>query len=354
MNHRTSKASRRYMIRLGLPILLIIMFLCTILSTSVAAQSQEVRVFIIGPDVLPINVSFEYTVRIIGGPADNLGVNETANWSYSAGLGVLKPPGASVTPEESNSTENVFLINVTASDSPTKLSLEVNGTSSNGTQTNWSGAVFKEIEVFKPITVNITAVVRNPSDIDVRDAVISFYVDGKMVGNLTEGISANSTKEVYWEWIASKDDKGEHEVEVWINEDGKLLEFNNGDNVLRKTIYLGQRPERKWGPIMIFNSGLGFIIGAIAFVFVFMAVLMWRATKRGRGYYSPGSSYSMYFVGIFSMVLSVPIIAVSQILAENPEVAGDSTGKFIEGLVIFIMGFLIILLTWDRTRGRKK
>ena len=67
-----------------------------------------------------------------------------------------------------------------------------------------------------------------------------------------------------WEWVASKDDKGEHEVEVRINEDGTLLEFNNGDNVLRKTIYLGDRPEPPMGWVMIFNSGLGFIIGVIS------------------------------------------------------------------------------------------
>jgi hypothetical protein len=320
------------------------------------AQSEEVRVFITGPDALPINDTVEYTIRIIGGPAEpeNLKENETANWSYMASLGILKPPTANVNPEEANSTENIFIITVTTPSDPTTLSLEVNGTSSNETKSLWSGAVFKEIEVFKPITVNITAVVRNPSDIDVRDAFISFYVDGIMVGNLTEGLLANSTKEVYLEWVASKDDKGEHEVEVRINEDGRLLEFNNGDNVLHQTIYLGDRPDRPMGPIMIFNSGLGFVIGVIAFIFAFTAVLMWRNTRRGRGYYSSGSSYSMYFVGIFSIVLSIPIITVSQILAENPDVAGDSTGKFIEGILIFILGFLILLLTWDRTRKKKK
>jgi hypothetical protein len=318
------------------------------------AQSEEVRVFITGPDSLPTNTSMEYTIKIIGGPAEHLDENETGNWSYIAKITNFDPKGGMITPQEGNSTENIFKINVTASQEAMLLTLQVNGTSSNETNTLTSVDVFKEIDIFRPITVNITTLVRNPTEIDVMEARISFYVDGSKLGNITENIDANSTKEVYWDWIASKDDKGEHIVEVRINEEGSLLEFESGDNVIRKTIYIGERPEREMAPIMIFNSGFLFVIEVIAIIFAIASIMMWRNTKRGRGYYGSGSTYAMIFIGILIIFMSIPIFSVSQILAENPDVTGDPTGRFIDAILVFILGFIIVFFTWDRFRKKRK
>jgi uncharacterized membrane-anchored protein len=174
------------------------------------------------------------------------------------------------------------------------------------------------------------------------------------LGNLTENIPANSSKELYWEWVASKDDKGKHEVEIRINEDDSLLEFDDGDNVITKEIYIGDVPERPMHAIMVFNSGFVLIIEIIAIIFVFGAYLMRRNTIRGRGYYSPRSTYSMYFAGIFLIALSIPVFAVSQILVENPDVGVNPTARLIDGVLIFVLGFIIIMFNWDRTRKKRR
>jgi hypothetical protein len=337
--------------------ILLLVFITSILVFSQTTTAQdEVRVFITGPNSIPTNVTVEYTIEIVGGPAEDehLGVNETPLWRFEAELTSKIPAVNTVEPQGGNSTENIFKINVTAPNDKNTLSLEVNGTSSNRTEMKWSGAVVKEIEVFRPIPVNLSATIHNPSDLDIKDALISFYVDGIEVGNKTEDFSANSTKEVYYEWVASKDDRGEHLVEVRINEDGNLLEFNKGNNVISETIYIGDRPERPDSPIMIFNNdALLFFIGLMAFLFALSGFLMWNNSRRGRGYYSSGSTYSMYFVGLISIVLSIPVFSVSQILTENPEVDGDPTVKVIQAITIFILGFLVIFFTWDRTRKKR-
>jgi hypothetical protein len=161
--------------------------------------------------------------------------------------------------------------------------------------------------------------------------------------------------QVWNEWIASKDDKGKHFVEIRINEDGSLLEFDDGDNVMEMALYVGKPPSREERPIMIFNSGLVFFIEVFAFFFFLGAFMMRRRTLRGRGYYSSASTNVMYFVGILMILLSIPVFYVSQIMAENSEdVSGDPFTRMVEAVIIFILGFTIILLNWDRTRKKRR
>jgi hypothetical protein len=315
------------------------------------AQSDEVHVFISGPDTLPTNTTAQYTIQITGGPAEEMG-----NWIYEAWLESPKGIRMDTDPEPQNgsSTENIFTINITTPEKTQIIYLNVNGTSTNETDTVWSGDVSKEIKVFEPITVNITASIRNTHQIDVKGAVVSFYFDGELIGNKTLDVQANSTEKVYLVWLVPKTEEGEHDVEVRINEDGNLLEFNDGDNVMRNTIYVGKRPSREMGLIMVFNTGLVFFIDVMAFFFFIGAFWMRRKTIRGRGYYSTAATNSLYFLGLLMIVLSIPVFYVSQILSENPEVDGDPIGRMIEGIWIFVLGFGTILLNWDRTRKKRR
>jgi hypothetical protein len=97
------------------------------------------------------------------------------------------------------------------------------------------------------------------------------------------------------------------------------------------------------------------VIEVIAFFFFLGAFLMRRNTLRGRSYYSPQATNVMYIEGILVVVLSIPVFYVSQIISANPDdVSGDATGRLIEAVFIFIMGFLTILMNWDRTRRKKR
>jgi len=349
------KGKGRSFILLHLCISCFLIFTIMAVQYQILAQSDEVHVFITGPDTIPINTTTEYTIQITGGPP-----GEVKNWSFEAKVeGPDVTPGdADVLPRNGTSLENVFIINVTTPESAQIIYLIVNGSSSNITETVWSGEVSKEIDVFEPIIVNISASIRNAFQIDVKSAVVSFYVDGGLIGNRTVDVPANSTGEVYIEWVASKTDEGEHEVEVRINEDGNLLEFEDGDNVMRKTIYVGERPSREMRPIMIFNnSGLVVVIEIFAILFALGAFMMRRNTLRGRGYYGNAASNVMYFEGILMIVLSLPLFTVSQIVSGNPDVFDDPNLqllRLIDGILIFVLGFLTILLTWDRTRKKKR
>lgn len=355
MNWPRSKGRGHRLILLHLLISCFFIFAIMMAQYQVLAQSEEVHVFITGPDSVPTNTTAEYTIQITGGPP-----GEGKNWSFKAELdaGPVSPDEANVMPRNGSSYENIFMVNVTTPLSARSIYLIVNGSSSNITDTVWSGEVSKEIEVFEPIIVNISAFIRNSYQIDVKDALITFYVDGALIGNRTVDVPANGTEEVYLEWVASKTDEGEHEVEVRINEDGNLLEFDDGDNVMHKTIYIGERPEREMRPIMIFNnSGLVVVIEFLAIIFVIGAFMMRRNTLRGRGYYGTAASNVMYFEGILMIILSLPLFTVSQIVSENPDVFDDpnlSLLRLIDGILIFVLGFLTILLTWDRTRKKRR
>jgi hypothetical protein len=326
---------------------------------SILAKADEVNLFIHGPDRLPINTTTEYTIEIKGGPAE-----EGGNWSYSARIEDKDNEpvsGANIMPPNSTSRENIFKVNVTTPIEAMNMVLIVNGSSFiNETNISSSGDYFKEIEVFEPIKINISAKIRNPSFLEVKDAVITFYVAPiggtfNLLGNKTVNIPPNSTQDVWIEWVASKSDYGEHEVEIRIDEENTLLEFDDGDNVMRKTIYVGERPKRAQSPIMIFNSGLVFILDVIAFFFFIGAFWMRRKTIRGRGYYSTTATNTMYFEGFLMIILSIPVFSVSQIISANSQdVSGDPVGRMIEAIWIFVLGFLTILLTWDRTRKKRR
>jgi hypothetical protein len=351
MRYPERKGKGQRLIQLHIYLLCVFMIAILVLQCPAYAQSDEVHVFISGPDTLPTNTTAQYTIQITGGPAEEMG-----DWRFEAWLESPKGVRMETTPEPQNGTssENIFAVNITTPENTQVIYLNVNGTSTNETDTAWSGDVSKEIKVFEPITVNITASIRNTHQIDVKEAVVTFYFDGELIGNRTVDVAANNTEKVFMLWLVPKTEEGEHEVEVRINEDGNLLEFNNGDNVMRKTIYVGKRPSREMGPIMIFNTGLVFFIDVIAF-FLFVGVFMMRRkTLRGRGYYSTAATNSMYFFGLLMIALSIPVFYVSQILSDNPDVDGDPVGRLIEGIWVFVLGFAIILLNWDRTRKKRR
>lgn len=359
MRAKTRRKSSSY------SILLYILLLSFLLVANVATLGQndgelEVDVFIDGPDLAQTNTTVEYTIKITGGPAE-----EEGNWSYLARLEnedgeELPLDDAKVEPNNGTSPQNIFKVNVTTPVSEQIIKLVVNGTSFNETNVSWSGDVFQTIDVFEPILVNISATIRNPSQINIKGVIVSFYVfheddTSTFIGNKSLDIDANTTQEVNITWVASKADKGEHEVEIRINENGELLEFDNGDNVIRVTIYVGNRPKREDGPIMIFNHpGLIFIIGMFGFFFLLGGFFMWRSTLRGRGYYGIRSTSAMYFGGFLMVALSFPLFYVSQILSTDADAKGDPMAKLLEGVLIFIFGFLTILLNWDRTRKKRK
>ncbi len=368
MRLQIKRKSTRYPILQQLCISFILLMLIISIQNQTVAQSDEVHVFIEGPNKLRENTTAEYTIEITGEP-----VEEGGAWEFEASLEDEEGQSVDgvVMPDKGKALTNSFKVNVTANVTEGKktqsIRLIINGTFSIFNETNdtivvWSGEKSKKIEVFEPIPVNIIAKVSNRAQMDVKDVVVSFYVevetdgakDWLYIGNKTVDIPANSTEKVEIQWLASRDHIGEHVVEIRINEEGTLLEFDNGDNTMQITIYVGDRPERVEAPIMFFNTGVVYLIEVLAFFFLFGAFMMRRSTLRGRSYYGGRANYTMYFFGLILIVLSLPVFQVSQVNATDPDATGDSLERLIHGIAIFIFGFLIILLNWDRTRRKRR
>ncbi len=344
-------AQRRYHILLHLSLIALLMSVLLAIPLNTMAQ-DDVHVFITGPNTLPTNTTAQYTIRITGGPAET----EGGNWSYNGRLDMPSPAGASMDPQQAMSVENIFMVNVTSPATPQEMTLVINGSSyTNVNDTMWSGEVSKAIEVFKPFRINISAVVRNVGHADVNGAKVTFYVDGVYVGNKTIDILANTTENVNWEWVAPPEEKGLHQVEARINEAGTLLEFDTGDNVMTKTIYVGERPKRPVSPIMSFsNGGLIFTLNFFAILFAFAAFVMWRNTHRGRAYYTPTQTKVMYFEGFLMVAFSLPMFYVADVLFANTDASGDPWVTSIAATALFALGFFTILLTWHRSRKKKR
>jgi len=322
-----------------------------------AMAQEDVHVFIAGPSILPTNTTVQYTISITGGPAAEDPENGT--YSYIARLDMQSPVGALLEPQEAMSSNHIFTVNVTTPEFPQEMTLVVDGTSTTNITdinlTKSSGEVNKTIEVFKPFRVNISANVRNPGPAEVKGARVTFYVDGELIGNRTVDLWANTTEAVYLEWVAPPEEEGEHEVEVRINDDGSLLEFDTGDNVMRQTIYVGDIPKRPVHPIMFFsNAGMLFSMNFWAVLVTFGAFVMWWRTRRGRAYYTPAQTNIMYLLGIVNIMVSLPMFYVADVLYANPDATGDPWLTAFGATLLFALGLLTVLFTWDRHRRKKR
>lgn len=344
-------AQRLQHILLHLSLIALLMSVLLAIPLNTMAQ-DDVHVFITGPDTLPTNTTVQYTIQITGGPAEV----EGGNWSYNGRIDMLSPAGATMDPQEAISAEKIFKVNITSPMAAQEMTMIINGSSAtNETNAVWSGEVVKTIDVFKPYIVNISAVVRNPGPADVKGAKVTFYVDGELIGNKTLDLAANTTQNVNWEWVASPEEKGLHGVEVRINDEGTLLEFDSGDNIMTKTIYVGEIPERPIHPVMIFsNAGMLFSSNFFAALFAFGAFIMWWRTRRGRAYYTPTQTNVMYFLGIAYVIISLPMFYVADVLFANPDATGDPWVTAIAATLLFALGFITVLLTWDRHRKKKR
>jgi hypothetical protein len=344
----------RRLLHIGIMALLFTMLLSLPINT---AAQEDVHVFITGPDTLPTNTTAQYTIRITGGPADVEGANGT--FRFIGHLDMPDPLGAVMDPQDGVSDKKTFYVNITTPNNPQDMTMVINGTSTtnvtNMNETMWSGDVSKAISVFEPYRVNITAVVKNPSPADVRDAKVTFYVDDELIGNKTVNLDANSTETVSIEWVAPPEEKGLHTVEVRVNDDGSILEFNTGDNVMTKTIYVGKRPERPVSPIMAFsNGGLIFVLMFFAFVFFLVTVFMWWRTRRGRAYYTPAQNNFIFVEGILMIFFSMPMFYVADVLFTDSDATGDPVATAASATVLFALGFLTVLFTWLRAKRKKR
>lgn len=345
------------MMRLGRILLITVMLIGIVLPLStIHAEAQakysDLHIFIVGPEKVPIDSSADYTISLKGGPGEEL----SGMWSYTTELEFEESrAGAEIPSEmESGSSPNSdFQISVNSSSIPQKMWLKVNGSSFlNETNRVWSERTL-EIEVYTPVVVNISAKVRNKGSIEMENVSVSFYLDGDFQGIVNTSVAANSTKSVFMEWIAPFDSEGEHTVEVVINEESELLELDGGDNTATKVIYIGERPKVTLPLSEFYHTGLVTLLGVIGFFTCLAAFFMRRSAISAYSQYGTRTNYFMYFMSLI-LPLSGAVVFISAYIRYGNYGFNDSTGKgLIDGIIIFTLGMLILIFTYDRIRRKR-
>jgi hypothetical protein len=205
-------------------------------STALAQDESEVKVFIVGPDALGMSEQAVYTVTVVGGPAEEPG----GKWRVSAHL-----TGKNVTEASPNlgnafnetNESNIFQVAVTAPPIPQDMVLNVEGASLLGANSSLTSDKFK-IVVVAPISLRAT--IANPSNSTLRNVLVSFKVDGELIGSaepiaeigpLGEGTATFS-------WITKDISPGKHklEIEIDLNGDG-IIDETRGETLFIEDFY---------------------------------------------------------------------------------------------------------------------
>jgi hypothetical protein len=344
--------------RIGLLLLLTITLVFLILPISsyqVQGQAEypEFHVFIAGPDQVPVDSVSEYTITMFGGPGED---EINGSWSYSTSLDFEESRAGALIPlemESGASRNNVFTIDLNSSTIPQKIWLTVNG-SSVLNETNFVYTeITKEIQVYVPVVVNISARLRNNGGIDVENVNVSFYIDGDFIGSQFVTVNGNSSKTTYRDWTAPYDSDGEHTVKVIIGEGNDFIELEGGDNAIQKMIYIGERPKVTLPLREFYHTGLVTLLGVIGFFTALGSFFMWRSSVKGYGQYGTRMNYFMYFLSIILPVSGVVVFTAAYLRYANFGY-NDSTGKgIIDGVIILTLGILTLLFTFDRVRKRR-
>lgn len=280
--------SRRSFITLLVLLALLLANVCFLSATgNVTGPSSEVTIDIDGPDRVPItlrdsegNVSkystILYTIDIAGGPAEAEGI-----WEYSAQL--LRPdregvpsnltPRPPVLPAtDSSMNESSFTIEVTMPFLTQRVLLVVNASSTADNNTVWNEATM-EIAVVIPRYAYINATIRNPSRFNIMGVNVSFYIENELSGIESVDIPATSGTTIVHQVDITGRAAGKYRVKIVIDPDNDVLEFDEGNNIIYKDIYIDTPPEAPPS-----NAGLYILLGII----VLLALLFLLRMRGGR------------------------------------------------------------------------
>ncbi len=238
------------------PIILLISLI--LLSTiPVGVHGAQLNVHIEGPLVIGTNQTVQYKVYVEGYfPLYRCGII-MAGYNLTGG----KPLNQFVT----SSKDGHFVFNVTAPNVPQTIYLNfvaygmLNDTTIGATVNRVLTVQVKE-------AMDIKVKIKNPESYSLYNTVLSFYIDGRYIGNKTvKVIGANSTKEVVYKWIPQGLYDGEHVLTVKLSGNGVV--FDNGQQTYQYKFYYGTPPSYDY--ITYLSWGL-LILVSVLFTLFFM------------------------------------------------------------------------------------
>jgi hypothetical protein len=218
-----------------------------ILSSHNAAAYSGIAVEFDYPRYAGLNQTVPCALTIRGGPAGDMG----GNFSYEIEVDGENIQGFVASPRTATSETGVFRLNLTMPEQADQtIFVEIIATSEEWTGTDSVNQTFEfEIKVVTPIL--ITAVVHNRGVVDAIDVTASFYADGDLLGTQDFSIAAGDSKVLYYNWTFASIEDGKHTITVSIDDQDKIVEFNDGNNVYTRTIYVGQEGNIIGGVLMV-------------------------------------------------------------------------------------------------------
>lgn len=230
------------MVKKVISFIFLLIFLIFLLIPTNAFAVKKVYVHITGPDVLGVGEQGDYILTIMGGPAE-----EGGEWNYTAYLIGTNLTGASPiysSPATETSTNNTFVVKITAPTVVQNIKLFVNASSTKDNQTMWKEETY-EIKVVEPIAISAT--IQNTGEVDIQNAEVKFYVDGKYIGHeIIDYLKANGSANVTHNWVVKSLSQGKHIVEITVDLNGDGI-IGDGDAIITQIFYKsGEKTDYTW------------------------------------------------------------------------------------------------------------
>ncbi len=237
-----------------LSILILFLFLITIAPMGHASQ---LSIHIDGPTVVGTNQTVQYKVYTEGFFKE-----------YKCGIILVGYNLTGANPLNlyvKSSEDGHFIFNVTAPNTPQTIYIHFKAYGmENDTTILAREERVLEVQVKKAMDIKVK--VKNVENYDIKNVVLSFYLDGRYIGNTTVNeIKANSTKSIVYKWIPEGIYQGEHVLTVKISSDG--IVFDNDKKVYEYKFYYGNPPSYDY--ITYLSWGLLILVSALFTLYYF-------------------------------------------------------------------------------------
>lgn len=176
-------------------------------------------------------------LTVEGGPAgDSVG-----NFSYKAEIVGDNTTGSAVNPSTGVSATGVFVLNVTMpATAPQTIKIRINATSKESANSVSTTAEREfSMKVVDPIVIRAT--VFNNGPVDAVNVTARFYADSELLETRSLSVSADSSRQIEYNWTFLDIRKGKHVITVTVDDPNNIVEFSDGNNVFSRTIYVGKQ-----------------------------------------------------------------------------------------------------------------
>ena len=221
-------------------------------SSGKPTESMLIDVRLDGADLIGAGMEETFTLRISYAYPERI-----LNFSYLAEMTGANTTGGSVTPKNATSGEGVFEVDIRGPMTPGKITVKVNATATEASNT-WYRVKEFEIDIVKPIYIEAKLV--NNGDVAVNGVSVKMLVDGKLMQTEKYNLTGKQTIDLNFSWVAASIVEGKHTVTLMIDDPTNIIDFSSGDNVLTLDVYYS-----KSGDILR---------GVLVLMIIFMAVIL--------------------------------------------------------------------------------